>query len=52
MDARIGWRVTKHLDLSLVGQNLLHNHHVEYGFPNSTQEAIERTVYAKVSYHW
>jgi iron complex outermembrane recepter protein len=52
MDARIGWRVTKHLELSLVGQNLLHNHHVEYGFPNSTQEAIERTVYAKVSYRW
>jgi iron complex outermembrane receptor protein len=52
MDARLGWRVNKHLELSLVGQNLLHSHHVEYGFPNSSKEAIERSVYGKISYHW
>jgi iron complex outermembrane recepter protein len=52
MDARLGWRVNNHLELSLVGQNLLHSHHVEYGFPNSSQEAIERSVYAKISYRW
>jgi iron complex outermembrane recepter protein len=52
MNARIGWRVNKHTELSLVGENLLHNHHVEYGFPSPTQEAIERSVYAKISYRW
>ena len=52
MDARLGWRVNKNLELSLVGQNLLHSQHVEYGFPSSTQEEIARSVYAKVSYRW
>jgi iron complex outermembrane receptor protein len=52
LDARMGWRVTKHLELSLVGQNLLHDRHVEYGFPNASQEAIVRSVYAKASYRW
>jgi iron complex outermembrane recepter protein len=52
LDARVGWRVTQHLELSLVGQNLLHDRHVEYGFPSASQEAIARSVYAKVSYRW
>jgi iron complex outermembrane receptor protein len=52
LNAHIGWRVNKHFELSLVGQNLLHNRHVEYGFPNASQEAIVRSVYAKVAYHW
>jgi iron complex outermembrane receptor protein len=52
LDARIGWRVNKHVELSLVGQNLLHDHHVEYGFPSSSQEEITRSVFAKVTYRW
>jgi len=52
LDARIGWRVNEHVELSLVGQNLLHDHHVEYGFPNASQGEIVRSVYAKVSYIW
>ncbi len=30
MDTRMAWRASKHLEFSLVGQNLLHNHHLEY----------------------
>jgi iron complex outermembrane receptor protein len=52
LNARIGWRVNKHFELSLVGENLLHNHHVEYGFPNPSQEEILRTVFAKASFQW
>jgi iron complex outermembrane receptor protein len=52
LNAHIGWRVNKHVELSLTGQNLLHNRHVEYGFPNASQEAIVRSVYAKVIYRW
>src|SRR5947207_4589841 len=33
LDMRIGWRITNTLELSLAGQNLLHNHHPEFGFP-------------------
>ncbi len=52
MDARIGSRVSKHLELSLVGQNLLHERHVEYGFPSASREEIGRSVFVKVSYRW
>ncbi len=30
MDCRIGWQVRKNLEFSLVGQNLLNNHHLEF----------------------
>jgi iron complex outermembrane receptor protein len=52
LNARLGWRVNKHVELSLVGENLLHNHHVEYGFPDSSQEEIVRSVYAKAVFTW
>jgi iron complex outermembrane recepter protein len=52
LNARIGWRVSKHVEVALVGQNLLHDHHIEYGFPSATQEEIVRSVYGKVTYRW
>jgi iron complex outermembrane receptor protein len=52
LDVRLGWRATKHLDFSVVGQNLVHAWHAEAGFPGASQEQIGRSVYAKVSYRW
>jgi iron complex outermembrane recepter protein len=52
LDCRLGWQVTKQLDLSLVGQNLLHAYHQEYGFPSPTQEDIEREFYAKAEWRY
>jgi iron complex outermembrane receptor protein len=52
LDARLAWEATDHLEFSLVGQNLLHNHHVEFGYPNAAQEAIERTVLGKVTWRF
>jgi iron complex outermembrane receptor protein len=52
LDARLAWHPTKQLELAVVGQNLLHNHHTEYGFPDSTREDIVRSVYGKISYRW
>lgn len=51
INARIGWRVTDHLELALVGENLVHDKHIEYGYPGS-QEEIVRSVFAKASYTW
>ncbi|WP_456406910.1 TonB-dependent receptor plug domain-containing protein [Thiolapillus sp.] len=31
LDARIGWNASRHLSLSLVGRNLLHSSHQEFG---------------------
>ena len=51
-DARIGWHATKNLEISVVGQNLLHDQHPEAGFPGPAQEQIVRGVYGKIAYRW
>lgn len=52
MDVRLGWNATTRLGLSLVGQNLLHDHHPEFGIPGPTREEILRTVYGKVTWRF
>ena len=52
LDARLSWRPVKRLELSIVGQNLLHDQHPEYGFPGPTREEIARSVYGKVSWEF
>jgi iron complex outermembrane receptor protein len=45
MDARIAWRLSADLELSLVGQNLLESGHSEF----SSLE-VERSIYAKIDW--
>jgi iron complex outermembrane recepter protein len=52
LDARLAWHPTKNLEISIVGQNLLHDQHPEYGFPSPTQVEIERSVYGKIAWHF
>jgi len=47
MDVRLAKRLSSQLELSLVGQNLLHAEHVEFGTPEARGE-IQRAVYAKM----
>jgi iron complex outermembrane recepter protein len=47
LDARIGWSLLKHLELTLVGQNLLDKQHLEFGF-----RQIERSVYGKATWRF
>jgi iron complex outermembrane receptor protein len=48
-DARLGWHFTRHMDLSLVGQNLLQPHHPELrGDPELV--GIKRSVYAQITW--
>jgi iron complex outermembrane receptor protein len=49
LGSRIAWRVNKNVELSIVGQNLLHDRHPEYGFPGPDREEIVRSVYGKVA---
>ena len=49
-DARIGYRLSKHLSLSLVGQNLFQPGHVEYLGDPGGPVAISRNVYATLSW--
>jgi iron complex outermembrane receptor protein len=52
LDARLAWHPTKNIELSVVGQNLLHDQHPEYGFPGPGQVQIERSVYGKITWHF
>jgi iron complex outermembrane receptor protein len=48
LDVRLCWRPSEKMELSLVGQNLLHGHHPEYGFPAAAREEVERSLYGKM----
>jgi iron complex outermembrane recepter protein len=52
LNCRAAWHPTKRLELSLVGENLLHNHHPEYGFPSPSREEIERSIFGKVAWRY
>jgi iron complex outermembrane receptor protein len=51
MDVRVAWKPTKHLELALVGQNLLQDQHPEYipEFINTTPTEVPRGVYGKAT---
>ncbi|MGH8478320.1 MAG: hypothetical protein ACREXK_01770, partial [Gammaproteobacteria bacterium] len=57
LDVRLGWRPSPELEFSIVGQNLLHDDHAEFGALLTRREIergvithteIERGVFAKV----
>jgi iron complex outermembrane receptor protein len=52
LDLRLGWRPSETLELSLVGQNLLHDHHHEFGVPSPIQEEVGRNVLAKLVWRY
>ncbi|MEO6005080.1 MAG: TonB-dependent receptor [Opitutus sp.] len=47
LNLRLGWRPSEAWELSIVGQNLLHARHSEYGFPTAGREELQRGVYGK-----
>ena len=52
LESRLAWHANDRLELSLVGQNLLHNRHPEYGFPDASRPEIERSVYGKFAWRY
>jgi iron complex outermembrane receptor protein len=50
-DVRVGWKPTKKLELSLVGQNLFDNQHPEFHRdPTFPSTEVQRSVYLKVMF--
>jgi iron complex outermembrane receptor protein len=47
LDGRLAWQATPAVECSIVGQNLLHAHHAEFG-PPATRKEAERGVYGKL----
>ena len=52
LNTRLAWHASERLELSLVGQNLLHNHHAEYGFPDPTRVEIQRSLYGRLAWRY
>lgn len=52
LDIRLGWRPTMNLELALVGQNLLHDHHQEFGLPGEQHNEVGRSLYAKAQWRY
>ncbi len=54
LDLRLGWKPWKDLDISIVAQNLLDNHHPEFppAVIQTPQAEIERAVYGKVTFRF
>jgi iron complex outermembrane receptor protein len=51
VDARLGWRTGEHLDLSVVGQNLLSPRHAEFpGEIGLNNTLVVRAVFAKITF--
>jgi hypothetical protein len=44
---RLAWQVLESVEVALVGQNLLHDHHLE--FPTAVNGEVERSVYGRVA---
>lgn len=47
LDLRLGWTPTPRLELSLIGRNLLHRRHPEFGAADPEREELERSVYGR-----
>jgi iron complex outermembrane recepter protein len=48
LDVRAGWRPSRTWDLSIVGQNLLHDHHPEFQLASPAREEFQRGVAVRV----
>ena len=49
-DARFGWRISRQLELSVVGQNLLQPSHPEDGGDPGPLVRIRRSAYARLTW--
>jgi iron complex outermembrane receptor protein len=51
-DLRLSWHANNGLEFSVTGQNLLHSHHPEYGYPSVDRAEISRSVVAKAAWRY
>lgn len=52
LDVRLGWQPSSNLEISLVGQNLIDRHHLEFNEQEFVSESteVERSVYGKITF--
>lgn len=54
LDSNVIWQPRKQFSISLVGQNLLRDHHLEFFGPDQTEDSslIKRSAYAKITWQF
>ena len=54
LDARLGWRINKHWEMAIVGQNLLHDHHAEFATTQVMTQTTEipRSIYGTITWQF
>ena len=52
LNVRVGVNLGKDWELSVVGQNLLDDHHPEFGLPGVNRVEIRRSIFAKVMWRY
>lgn len=52
MDLRVGWMARPALELSLIGQNLLHDRHEELASPNAPRYSFPRAVFVRSAWRF
>ena len=52
LDLRLGWHPRADLELSVIGRNLLHDRHPEFGLPGPNQIEIGRGIFGKVTWRY
>lgn len=52
LDLRLAWRPIDHLELALIGRNLLDNQHPELGPDTPLREEVERSIFGKVTWQF
>ena len=52
LDAQLEWHISKHVDITFIGQNILDKHHPEFGSEtfNPLTSEIERSFYVQLSW--
>ncbi|MEQ1530396.1 MAG: TonB-dependent receptor, partial [Methylococcales bacterium] len=53
LDARIAWQALKQVEISVTGQNLLQNQHLEYYDESyALPSGVPRSIYGKITWHF
>jgi iron complex outermembrane receptor protein len=48
-DLRLAWLPTDHIEIAVVGRNLLDNHHPEIGAESPLRKEVEQSIFGKVT---
>jgi iron complex outermembrane receptor protein len=52
LNGRIGWRATEHVEVSFAGQDLLHDHHPEFGGLTPRRVEFERSFRVQATFRY